>query len=271
MQLKISPYILTKRQKQNARDSSLTQEGALLRVQEGSNWGVADICPKPELGDQSLAEESARRGDCLPERINYLLPEFSEISAEQYRQKTLKIKCGRNVAALSAWLNTAFAFEARLRLDFNSGLQGEEFDSFIGALTPEILAKIEYVEDPTAFSEHWRRWNQSLPLAADFEKHSGTDGFIQIFKPSRERINEQARYTLTSAMEHPVGLAHALRIAQQRARGVSGFLTLNYYEETAFDRYFQQHENHMGFSPAALHGAGIGMESALSQLVWSAI
>lgn len=295
MKLQISPYILTKRKQQNFRESSNIQEGALLRVTEGSFWGVADICTKPELGDPSLAEEIRLRGKLFKHALdlaledlqarqrgvslltekkvenNYLVLAHAEVDPQSYAKKTLKIKCGTDVSRLAIWLKESFDFEVSLRLDFNSCLKAVEFELFVKSLDSEIQRKIEYVEDPTPYTQEWSRWNKIVPLAVDFEKRHGSENFIQIFKPSREKIDRKMRYTLTSAMEHPVGFAHALRMAQKQAQGVSGFLTLDYYEETVFSSYFFQDENYVGFSSAALSGAGISMDQELKRLAWDGL
>src|SRR5207244_902270 len=97
-----------------------------------------------------------------------------------------------------------------------------------------------------------------------------------IIKPSRQSAKNlmqkcqqmKKKFTLTSAMDHPVGLAHGLRYAQKYAIGLSGFLTLDLYKETDFSPYFKTENNRINFSQIALDDFGIGMTSALNNLSW---
>ena len=57
-----SPYILHKKYKLNSQEQTDTQRGVLVKIIEGDSWGVADLCPKPELGDDSLENEIKNKG-----------------------------------------------------------------------------------------------------------------------------------------------------------------------------------------------------------------
>jgi len=119
-------------------------------------------------------------------------------------------------------------------------------------------------------SDQWKVWNQQVPLAYDFQRAPYNENWARhrIVKPTRERVPEGENTTLTSAMEHPVGLAHGLRLAQSLAKNISGFLTLDIFEDTPFHSYFDQRGSELNFSASALREVGIGMTSALQCLEW---
>lgn len=296
MKLSCSVYTLRKRTTLNALQQEAVQEGVLIRLSEGEDWGVADICPKPEFGDRDWKSEIQEKGmlflratelaieDLLARKNkrslltdrkisnNFLITDiFSEdLNHSDYQEKTLKIKCDARINELAVKLNVVRS-DIKLRLDFNNVLNSEQFDRFLLSLHPDTIRKIEYIEDPVPFCERWKDWNQKVPLAYDFQQKPYREDWAayQIIKPSRQSVSSvKPRLTYTSAMEHPVGFAHALRIAQKLAINESGFLTLNLYEPTEFHHYFITDKNLIGFSANALSDFGIGMTEELDKLQW---
>lgn len=296
MKIAYSRYVLKKKVKLNSLDHANIQRGALIKVFEGESWGVADLCPKPELGDDLLENEIKNRGflfaralelaqEDLAARLakksllqnksmknNFLISDYLNVDLGQpcYAKQTVKIKADRDISSLSQLLNSLTA-DLVVRLDFNSCLSITEFEDFLKLLSAEAKSKIEYIEDPTIFCFNWKIWNTFIPLAFDFQKTQYNAEFAKyrIIKPSRQNMVTCKNFTLTSAMEHPVGLAHGLRIAQQMAVGDSGFLTLDLYETGNFNKYFEQKENYLNFTPLALNDFGIGMSEELNKLQWS--
>lgn len=265
-------------------------------VREDESWGVADLCPKLERGDSDyvveiknhgplyrraieLANEDlvARRNNVSlladkPVRNNFLVTDYrvTDLFEKNLSGQTVKIKGDRDVIGLSRILN-ALEFEVKLRLDFNSGLTGEEFEKFLSLISESTRGKIEYIEDPTPICAQWKHWNTIIPLAFDFQpgEYSSEFAAVQILKPSRQVLPASlGRVTFTSAMDHPVGVAHGLRIAQKFATADSGFLTLDLYE-TPFEKYFVQQENDLNFSEVARADSGIGMSAELEKLTWT--
>jgi|GEM_PF-4336788 len=301
MNLFYSPYLLKKKSHLNARDHSGTQNGVLIKISKGDYWGVADLCPKPEFGDNTLENEIKNKGPLFlralelakedlaartdnksllqdkPIENNFLITDYKSVNLnhEHYRNQTVKIKADRDILSLSRLLNGAGA-EVVIRLDFNSILSADEFENFLKLLSSEAVKKIEYIEDPTVFNLKWKSWNIFIPLAFDLQltEYEPEYAKYRIIKPSRQKINVSENFTLTSAMEHPVGLAHALRISQQHAKNISGFLTLDLFEPSNFNKYFEQKKNYLNFSARALalpnlqSDFGIGMSEALDKLQW---
>jgi hypothetical protein len=306
MEIKYSPYKLLKKTKLNATDASIDaapfREGALIKVVEGNNWGVADLCPWPSLGDLSWKEEMKEEGNLFQRAVslakddlkarkesrsllhnkfipnNYVVTDYKSFNFAdpKYVGKTLKIKGDRSVDQLAKVINEIPA-GIKIRLDFNNILDAAKFDKFL-VLAAGSLSKIEYIEDPIPYDfDLWFPWNQSVPLAIDFQVKTADKSAYEfrITKPTRQRFfklfgifSSSQKMTITSAIEHPVGLGHALRIAQEVAQSESGLLTLDLYEKTAFHKYFTQKENELNFSELALNDVGIGMTEELNKLVW---
>lgn len=294
----LSPYALQKRRTANSLLQLSVQKGVLLKVLDGEYWGVADLCPKPELGDANYEIEIKNRGPLYrrafelasedlearrnnlslladkPVRNNLLVTDYrtAEIFKKNFSGQTVKIKGDRDVIGLSCILN-GLELEVKLRIDFNSALSCGEFDKFLSLLSASTRNKIEYIEDPTPICLEWKHWNTIIPLAFDFQpgEYSAELADFQIVKPSRQALPERrCRVTFTSAMDHPVGVAHGLRIAQKYATADSGFLTVDFYE-TGFEKYFVQQENNLNFSEAARFDTGIGMSAELEKLIWTGL
>lgn len=296
MEILFSPYELQR------TDKPLVQKGALVRVIEGEHWGVADLCPRVELEDNDLQTEIRREGflykrslelaqeDLYARRENRSLlfnePVPNNILVTNYadfnfndpalRGMTVKIKGNEDVEPLALLLNT-IQNDIKIRLDFNSCLGEWSFQNFLNLLQAPALERIEYIEDPAPFSQSWMRWNKKIPLAFDFQDGEYMAEFARyrIIKPVREALPAglTKNYTLTSAMDHPVGLAHGLRIAQQDQKrlghkNICGFLTLGLYADVGFYRYFAPHGSWMNFSTRALSQSGIGMAETLQTLKW---
>ncbi len=293
MKIDFSPYELIRKSKANAKVEDVTQKGSLIRLTDANqNWGVADICPWPALGDLDLASEIKNKGSLYLRAIELALEDLqarkenksllrdqwvkNNILVNDYhnfnfnnsllKNCVLKIKGDQRIEELLRVLN-ALPVVKSLRIDFNAVLSVEEFQFFLKSY--QGLNKIEYIEDPTDFNETmWFQWNQIIPLAADFVK--AQSGYTyKMIKPSRESVVTSKKITITSAMDHPVGVAHALRMAQKQAQNESGLLTLDLYETTAFHSYFiYQNQDEINFSPQALNDTGIGMTAELCKLSW---
>ena len=271
-------------------------------------WGVADLSPWPNLGDLKLDQELQQQGLLFQRAIhlakqdlegrrnkksllydrwvenNFLIADFTSFDFKTQFQGVVKIKGKPEISKLHNFLNkfTLSSPEARLRIDFNESLSESQMDEFLKPLSEEVLKKIEYIEDPTPWSySAWKNWNQKIPLAVDFVNFGDPFRFLDawsvlIIKPTRQNTRDliakcratKKTFTLTSAMDHPVGLAHGLRLAQELSENVSGFLTLNLYEEIGFNKFFETNGNKLNFSALALDDVGIGMTDKLNSLQW---
>ena len=298
MVLQISPYKL------EFQTGGQFQEGCLIKVCDGSFFGAADLCPKPQFGDLDWRQELESKGSLfkrayelaledlsarkekkslqsdLPVRNNILitdLEKFDFSKEDLSAQKTYKIKYSGEPADFAKKLNAIFSGKSiKLRLDFNAKLKPLQFDSFLKQADASLLKSIDYIEDPTEFCEAWFEWNREVPIAADFQKPKNSfllekakQELVFIFKPSRERPESDVnRFTITSAMDHPVGVAHALRIAQKMFQNDSGLLTLDLFKPTAFSGCFDRKEEWINFSKSNAAESGVGMTRELERLNW---
>lgn len=277
------------------------QLGSLIKlIDEENNWGVADICPWPHLGDQDLTAEISKKGplhqraeflahkdlqarknsqrliDDTSVQNNMLITNYKKTEVfDNLNHQTVKIKADDQFEVLLPFLKRLNL--STLRLDFNSGLNAEQFSKLI----PMLPKNIEYIEDPCAWDNSlWRSWNRQVPLAVDF---TNADPFLHldtwtylIIKPSRQDADELMRkcrqhkklYTLTSAMDHPVGFAHGFHYAQKYAHNLSGFSTVDLYEENEFSHFFSLEKNNVSMNLNAEFG--IGMSAVLNKLKWVA-
>lgn len=316
-----SPYVLQPIESLNAKTGSLSRKGVLVKVTQGDDWGVADLFTWPEFGDETFQEAIQDKTNlylrCLElaekdlfarkEKRSLLKDQFIEnnllildfksvdFNSIEFKDCTVKIKGSDQFLELAQILNQVKASSIRFRIDFNSVLAVDEFDEFLSLLSKETLKKIEYIEDPTVWnSEDWQRWNEEIPLALDW---SMTDYLaypqtwsVLVIKPTRQNyeVLSQAvgqlgkKISLTSAMEHPVGLMHGLSYAQtldqnqllKQRQGLGeslkqGFLTLDSYKPTDFHKYFLQEGSKIKPSRSVVEDYGIGMTEELNRLSWS--
>ncbi|MFZ3228742.1 MAG: hypothetical protein WA160_00960 [Pseudobdellovibrio sp.] len=302
MKIHLSKYQLQKKNLVNAMDISSTHEGTLIKVtDEQNNWGVADLCPWPNLGDLELDQELKTKGslfqrtlklakddlEARKNRVSLLSDKAVENNwlvtnlTEYPKSGTVKVKGSADVDRLSYYLKKLAQEDIKIRLDFNSCLTASDYNYFLNQLTLDVARKIEYIEDPTVWNfDNWQMWNQLLPLAVDFANENPfkypTAWSYLIIKPTRQEAKTlvqmcrslNKKFSLTSAMDHPVGLAHGLRFAQKYSENINGFLTLDLYQPTEFNSYFKIEENRMSFSESALDSFGIGMADVLNRLDW---
>lgn len=286
MQIFFSFYQLKRKQKSNSQTHSLFQKGALIKVVDDDGYfGVADLCPWPELGDLTLEQEISEQGvlfqrtldlardDLLARRQKKIL--VSNISIKNHILVTdfenfifqepnyiYKIKGTKDFKKLAGWLNENVSLFQLLRLDFNSCLSENNFREFLKELHLAVIKKIEVIEDPFPFNlDAWNELRKAVPLAIDFEKGRWP---VQISKPVRQNPEPQPLY-LTSNMDHPVGLAHGLRFAQMYPDKTHGFLTLDIYEKNLYAKDFQQSKNEISYHA---DGFGIGFTSLLNKENW---
>jgi hypothetical protein len=292
MEVFLSPYEL----KKNGSDG--VQRGTLIKVSENGNWGVADLCPHRLLGDCPWEEEVRQEGPLYLRAMNlatedfkarksavsllsdkkvlnnFLVTDFQsvDLNEKRFENQTVKIKGDGRVALLAEALNRVQG-NLKIRIDFNSKLSPAEFDIFISLLSAGVISRIEYIEDPAPVSAKWVEWNKKIPLASDWQKTGDPSmAKFRIVKPAREDVpGGSGLFTFTSSMDHPVGVAHGLRVAQKFATNASGFLTLNIFETTPFHKYFVTDGPWLGFSELALRDSGIGMSEELQKLNWAGI
>lgn len=281
----IHRYFLKRKKIANSQTTESVQKGALLKIVDlEGDFGVADICPWPSLGDLTLEQELELQGplfqrawqlaqkdlqarknktqlnSAIPVKNHFLIQDL-DVDVSIYRGDTVKIKGDRDIQKMAQFLNLKALEFKSVRLDFNGVLDADLYFQFLHLLSEETLRQIECVEDPFPFDK--KLWSQSpVKIAEDFLKTENWP--FKVIKPARSQVDDDALY-LTSSMDHPVGLAHGLVEAQKKPDLIHGFLTLNQYEETPFHKYFKQEKNELSFEN---EGYGIGFDQELKDIVW---
>lgn len=224
---------------------------------------------------------------------NYLIENPLAVMPEQLDQladrgfSTLKIKCGRDLEEEAKLIQKiALRRDFRMRLDFNGVGTATIFEKFMKGLGRETTALIEYVEDPFPYEkEEWREARALARLALDFQnskvswnKEERPACDVVIVKPARmdvEKTVEAAlhwaiRISVSSSMDHPVGVAHALCVALDLKKKhdlhvlEAGCMTTRLYQMDAFATAMP----HQGPYFIKFNGTGVGFDSLLERAAW---
>ena len=238
----IHRYQLFRNQLANVKTSSLIQYGALIKwVDPEGSFGVADLCPWPSLGDQTLEQELSTQGKLFQRSIelakkdlearknkiklikeavvrnHLLIQDYKSFDFKNSVQSVVKIKADLDYKSLAEVLNSSVSGFEKIRLDFNFCLTESEFRCFLSLLHSDILKKIETVEDPFPFElRSWTELNQTVSLSLDWSELQSADAQSwpnTIAKPARK--HQDSFLYMTSSMDHPVGVAHGLKQTQK--------------------------------------------------------
>lgn len=270
----------------------LRKKGVLIKIEDDfGNYGISDLSTWPEFGDLSLNEEIATNGKLYQQAIvraeidlearknkvklvseqiilnNILISDFKNHSQKLNPKLTYKIKGNQDIIALAEFLNSKADQVFKFRIDFNFSLNESEFSKWFTLLDKKTVGKIEYVEDPFTFNfERWTFWNQKIKLALDWNQSGDANWDYRIIKPTRDELQFQSKYfSLTSMMDHPVGLAFGLISAQKYPDQIHGFLTLDLFEETVFHSDFTFENEKLTYKS---NGYGIGFEQQIQNIQW---
>ncbi|MES2802826.1 MAG: AMP-binding protein [Bdellovibrionota bacterium] len=292
LQIWIHYYALKRKVKPNAVTAVEAQRGALIKIQDKlGDEGFSDLCPWPSLGDAPLEEELASQGPLYrraidlalldlqarkdkkflvspsPVKNNILVADFRELEEGfDFKGVTVKFKGNEHVYDFANFLIKNVQRFKKIRIDFNNCISEFVFSEFLNLLSDEVLEKIEYIEDPFFF--HLDLWNQhsaKVKLVLDWKQGDEQNWSHRIWKPSREEKMSCQDFSITSSMEHPVGVAHGLHFAQKYPEKTHGFLTLPLYDETEFSPSFTIEQDHLTYQS---DGYGIGFTTQLSKLNW---
>lgn len=293
LQIWIHYYALKRKVKPNALTSAAAdQKGVLIKIQdENGNEGFADLCPWPSLGDATLDEELASQGPLFqhamnlanhdlharkekivlvsesPIKNNILISDFRDLKGDfDYSDVTVKIKGNEHVSDFAKFLVENISRFKKIRIDFNNCISEFSFSEFINLLNEDVLAKIEYVEDPFLFNrDQWSQHSAKVRLVLDWKQTEDQNWPIRIWKPSRETKMSCLDFSMTSSMEHPVGLVHGLHFAQRFPEKTHGFLTNSVYEDNEFTKDFTVDKDQLIYKS---DGYGIGFTTLLNKINW---
>lgn len=176
-----------------------------------------------------------------PMKNNYLVTDIDTESEDLLKRlneegfETLKIKVGRDLQKESDFVSRmGYDGTVKLRLDFNGVGSWQTFERFMSSLNKVAVKRIEYIEDPFPYdAEAWNEARKFAPLAID--NQSGKLNWsrlreppfdVVILKPAKMDVMKTLRtcvafdlkITVTSYMDHPVGVMHALAVANELKR-----------------------------------------------------
>lgn len=318
--IRFAPYILHSRSSLSAKAISGERKGALIRVETPEGIGFSDIHPWTELGDASLDKqiESLVAGKPTPlvtrslmmaqldrqarsrnissfagleiPRSHFLISDLTRltscvaVSLREQGFQVLKIKAGREfkteIEKLKELQNDLREF--RLRFDFNGSLSKTTFSEWFLSLPGGLRGKIEFVEDPIAWSaEDWRSLRLDVPLALDRMSEAASEAKAfdwLVMKPAvqdTERLSLWAhensiRFVVTSYLDHPLGQAGAALMAarlKSDLMGECGLLSHLSFETNEFSEMLKVQNTRL-LTPS---GTGLGFDDLLEKQNWKAI
>ena len=272
------------------------KKGVLIKIEDDfGNYGISELSTWPEFGDLNLHAEIGTQGKLYQQAIaraeidlearknkiklvsenpvanNILITDFKNYPKKLDEKLTYKIKGHHETADLAQFLNDNADQVFKFRIDFNYSLTETEFSKWFDLLDKKTVAKIEYIEDPFTFNfERWTFWDRKIKLALDWDQAGDTKWDYRIIKPTRDDLNSLQQghlnnFSMTSMMDHPVGLAFGLISAQKYPDQVHGFLTLDLFEQTAFHSHFMSNNEKLYYKS---DGFGIGFENQIQNIQW---
>ncbi len=310
----VSRYRLRSAKRLNSASNRRELDGVLIRT--GDGFGC--IQPWPELGDPPLEKcladlQGARRwpivrralrcaeydaaaranGDSLFEEMEIpashatlVAPDAREAAlAVESGFSMIKLKAGRDLAVEKEFLIAMAADfpSVKWRLDFNESLDPGQAAEFLTGLPPEVVAAVDFVEDPCPFSEStWADLRRAtrMKLAIDREAAPHREAAqVMVIKPAVDEpylLGEAAfsrgqRVVVTSYMDHPVGQAFAaweaarLELQLPGLVGVCGLQTHHLFEPDEFTEALGPWTPE--FHPPG--GTGLGFDDFLDALPWT--
>ena len=299
------------------------RSGALIEVTfDNGTIGYADVHPWEEFGHAPLTEHlaslstdkptplanlalrharsdaAARRAgvslfDGLPEvRSHALFTDWAKAPRSAFEQcvaegyTAAKLKIGRNLEQEAASLNQLADLPLRWRLDANASfIDASSLSGFLDRLSPAVMSKIEFLEDPFAYDP--AAWsaaseNRKLDLALDWELPTSPPPWpgaqTLVIKPASQDAFPLALSTahasmeivVTHSMDHPLGQAVALwtamRLRQRHGDLVldGGLQAVGLYASDAFNEQIKTDGPRTILPP----GTGFGFDDLLVKLPW---
>jgi len=225
---------------------------------------------------------------------HFLITDFTQVNESLLNEAksagftTMKVKVGRDWKAETEWLNKILrSYPFTCRLDFNSKGDLASLERMFSHLVPGLKQKIEFVEDPFPWDYdtwmdaakiarlaldqeyvniNWRELTKELPFR------------VIVIKPARQDLEEVTRFALlknlkmviTSSMDHPVGVVHAVRVAAELKKQHStqvlecGCLTMKSYKPNQFSTQMIVQGPYL----SQVKGTGIGFDQVLDDISW---
>lgn len=199
---------------------------------------------------------------------------------------TLKVKVGRDLQEEADILTHIAAAGLKIRLDFNAVGSWQIFERFIGNLPTTVRPLIEYVEDPFPFDANaWKEAKKLVKIAVDnqydkvpWEKMTSAPFDVIVIKPAKTDVDKaiercqkwNLKASVTSYMDHPVGVTHAIGMAMELKKKYgemileTGCLTHRLYQMDSFSAELSTQGPYL----LKVKGTGVGFDQLLGALSW---
>jgi L-alanine-DL-glutamate epimerase and related enzymes of enolase superfamily len=209
---------------------------------------------------------------------------FDELRKEGFTQ--IKLKVGKDLEKERDFVTLCASAGFKLRLDFNSSGNWQIFEKFFTGIPKSAMPAIDYVEDPFGYDPlSWTEARKLVKVAIDHEypkvdwanmKKPAFD--VVIVKPAKMDVTQaldrcfqfQVQATITSYMDHPVGMVHALAVANEFKKNYGdlllnpGCMTYRLFKMDAFAAELQTQGPYIVKAP----GYGVGFDKLLESQPW---
>lgn len=243
------------------------------------------------------AEKKNALTESMKIKNHFLVNDFTQITDLNLNEiksagfSTIKVKVGRSWKDEIEWINQVLRKHSfTCRLDFNSKGDPATFERMMSVLAPGLKQRIEFVEDPFPWDfEAWSDASKIAPLALDQEyknvnwrEHLQNMPFkVIVIKPARQDVEEAVKYAvmrqlkmvITSSMDHPVGIAHAVRVAAELKKQYTtqvlecGCLSVKSYKLNDFSTKMIIQGPYL----TQIMGEGIGFDQVFQSLNWTPV
>ncbi len=265
------------------------RQGKITTILEQSIWMARKDAQLRKQGKNAFEGTATIKNNYIISDISSESEDLSDrLKAEGF--ETVKIKVGRDLqkeAELISLLGKDGAF--KLRLDFNAIGTWQTYERFMSAVSKVALQRVQYVEDPFPFdSQAWTEARRFAPIAidnqlskVDLKRVQGKPFDVVILKPAKMDVSSTVqncivhdfKIAVTSYMDHPVGVIHALAIACELKKAHpqrvldAGCMTLKLFQ---MDAYSAEVVSSGPFLKRP-SGRGIGFDRLLMREPWAQV
>lgn len=202
---------------------------------------------------------------------------------------TVKVKVGRDLTKEAEALTHLAACPLYIRLDFNGLGNWQVFEKFMSSIPRSVRALIEYVEDPFPFDlASWAEARKLVKIAADnqnakipWDHLTKSPCDVLVIKPAKVDVDKalelckkwNMKAAVTSYMDHPVGVVHAVGVAMElkKLHGdmilEAGCLTHRLYQMDSFAAQMTSQGPYL----LKVKGTGVGFDKLLKGITWQPV